>query len=218
VGFHPDPAATPLGNHPLLWRGRQAPGRTRALGTGHARLNAALPGHGWPQGAITEIIHATTGCGELSLLLPALVGLGREGRWVTMVDPPWIPCPAALHGRGLPLDKLLLVKTKNRRESLWACEQVVRGLPGGALLAWPTQPSFGELRRLQLAANDTRHSVFLFRGESAAAAPSPAALRLRLAPGDDELQLSVLKCRGQRPTTDIRIRQSRVRNLHLPAA
>ena len=188
------------------------------MGTGHARLDAALPGHGWPQGAITEIIHATTGCGELSLLLPALAGLGRDGRWVTMVDPPWVPCPAALHGRGLPLDRLLLVRTQNRRESLWACEQVVRGLPGGALLAWPQQPSFGELRRLQLAAADTRHSVFLFRDEPATAAPSPAALRLRLAPNGADLQISVLKCRGQRPPTDIHIRQTRIRNLQIPAA
>jgi hypothetical protein len=218
VGFHPDPAVTPLDNHPLLWRGRQAPAQAHALGTGHARLDAALPGHGWPQGAITEIIHAVPGCGELSLLLPTLAHLGRNGRWITMVDPPWVPCPATLHDRGLPLEKLLLVKTKNRRESLWACEQVVRGLPGGALLAWPQQLSFGELRRLQLAAAGTRHSVFLFRGESAGSSPSPAALRLRLAPGGADLQLSVLKCRGQRPPTDIRIRQSRIRNLHIPAA
>jgi hypothetical protein len=201
-----------------LWRGRQVSGQAHALGTGHARLDAALPGHGWPQGAITEIIHATAGCGELSLLLPALAGLGREGRWVTMVDPPWVPCPAALHGRGLQLDKLLLVKTKNRQESLWACEQVVRGLPGGALLAWPAQPSFSELRRLQLAADDTRHSVFLFRGESAAAMPSPAALRLRLAPGGADLQLSVLKCRGQRPPAPVCIQKSRIQNLQIPAA
>lgn len=218
MGFHPDPVVAPLDSHPLLWRGRRAPAHAHALGTGHARLDAALPGHGWPQGAITEIIHATTGCGELSLLLPALAGLGRDGRWVTMVDPPWVPCPAALHGRGLPLEKLLLVKTKNRRESLWACEQVVRGLPGGALLAWPQQLSFGELRRLQMAAADTRHSVFLFRDASATAAPSPAALRLRLAPGDADLQLSVLKCRGQRPVTPIRIPQSSIRNLQIPAA
>ena len=149
------------------------------------------------------------------MLLPALAGLGRDGRWVTMVDPPWIPCPAALHGRGLPLDKLLLVKTKSRRESLWACEQVVRGLPGGALLAWPDQPSFGELRRLQLAAAGTWHSVFLFRDESAAASPSPAALRLRLTPADADLQLRVLKCRGQRPPAPIRIPQSSIRNLQI---
>ena len=212
------PAPAALDSHPLLWRGRHATGQARALGTGHARLDAALPGHGWPQGAITEIIHATAGCGELSLLLPALAGLARAGRWVTRVDPPWIPCPDALHGRGLALEKLLLVKTKSRRESLWACEQVVRGLPGGALLAWPEQPSFGELRRLQLAAADTRHSVFLFRDEPAASAPSPAALRLRLAPNGADLQLSVLKCRGQRPPADVCIRQSRIRNLHITAA
>jgi hypothetical protein len=209
------PGADIVSGHPLLWRGRQAPGQAPALGTGYAQLDAALPGHGWPQGAITEIIHATAGCGELSLLLPVLAGLAREGRWVTMVDPPWIPCPAALHGRGLALEKLLLAKTKNRRESLWACEQVVRGLPGGALLAWPGQPSFGELRRLQLAAAGTRHSVFLFRDESAAASPSPAALRLRLAPADADLQLHVLKCRGRRPPAPIRIPQSSIRNLQI---
>jgi hypothetical protein len=207
-----------LGDHPLLWRGRQAPGQAPALGTGHARLDASLPGHGWPQGAVTEIIHATAGCGELSLLLPALAGLVRDGRWVTVVDPPWVPCPSALHGRGLALEKLLLVRTKNRREALWACEQVVRGLPGGALLAWPERPSFGELRRLQLAAAGTRHSVFLFRDESAVGAPSPAALRLRLAPDGTDLQVGVLKCRGQRPVAPIRIPQSRIRNLHMPAA
>ena len=214
------PAHAPLASlasHPLLWRGKAVSHRIATLSTGHAVLDEALPGNGWPRGAVTELVTDAAGCGELSLLLPVLAQLSRDNRWISMIDPPWIPYPPALHGHGLALEKLLLIRTHSRAESLWACEQVVRGLPGGALLAWPQQPSFGELRRLQLAAADTRHSIFLFRDESAAAAPSPAALRLRLAPGDDELQLSVLKCRGQRPTTDVRIRQSRVRNLHLPA-
>lgn len=217
----PEPTVTgrsALASHPLLWRGRQAPDRIRVMGTGHPRLDAALPGNGWPQGAVTEIIHTTTGCGELSLLLPALAQLSRQGHWVVMVDPPWIPCPAALHGRGLALEKLLLVKTKNRRESLWACEQAVRGMPGGALLAWPDAPSFGELRRLQLAAADTRHSVFMFRGETATGAPSPAALRLHLAPDGGDLQVNVLKCRGQRPAAPIRLSQSSIRELHVAVA
>jgi len=151
------------------------------------------------------------GCGELSLVLPALARLSQQDHWVTMVDPPWIPCPSALHGHGLVLDKLLLITTKNRRESLWACEQVVRGMPGGALLAWPDELSFAELRRLQIAANDTQQTIFLFRNETAAGTPSPAALRLQLTPDETDLRISVLKCRGQRPLSDIHIRQSELR-------
>lgn len=203
-------SVTALASHPLLWRGKQAAHRVPAISTGHAVLDAALPGRGWPLGAVTELLNDTAGCGELSLLLPALAQLSREGRWIIMVDPPWIPYPSALHGHGLALEKLLLVRTRNRAESLWACEQVVRGMAGGAVLAWPDSLSFAELRRLQLAAERARKSVFLFRDTKAANAPSPAALRLQLTADDDNLLIRVLKCRGQRPATDIPVRRAQL--------
>ncbi len=204
------PDIATLTRHPLLWRGKQAAHRIATLASGHAALDAALPGHGWPLGAVTELIHATTGCGELSLLLPALAQLSqakkRQGKHqVVMVDPPWIPYPPALHNRGLALDNLLVIRTQNRKESLWACEQVLRGMPGGAMLAWPEHLSFSELRRLQLAAESGQKAVFLFRDSNAANASSPAALRLQLTADDGDLQIRVLKCRGQRPTAAIRI-------------
>ena len=199
-----------MASHPLLWRGKQVMHRVPALSTGHAVLDEALPGSGWPLGAVTELVHATAGCGELSLLLPVLARLSRDGHWISMVDPPWIPYPSALHGHGLALEKLLLIRTKNRAESLWACEQVVRGIAGGAVLAWPAALSFAELRRLQLAAEHTHKNVFLFRDSKAAEASSPAALRLQLTADEDDLRIRVLKCRGQRPAADIRIRRAQL--------
>jgi len=196
-----------LAPHPLLWRGKHLSHHIPTLGTGHAALDEALPGNGWPTGAITELVNDTAGCGELSLLLPVLAQLSQENHWIVMVDPPWIPCPSALHGRGLAVGKLLLIRTQNRKESLWACEQVVRGMSGGAMLAWPDALSFGELRRLQLAAKKSQRTVFLFRDQKAANTSSPAVLRLQLTPDDGDLQIRVLKCRGQRPTTAIRIRR-----------
>jgi hypothetical protein len=193
--------------HPLLWRGKQLSHHVHTLSTGHTDLDMALPGNGWPVGAVTELVNDTAGCGELSLLLPVLAQLSQEGHRIVMVDPPWIPYPSALHGRGLALEKLLLIRTQSRSESLWACEQIVRGMPGGALLAWPDDLSFGELRRLQLAAKSTQKTIFLFRKHNAASASSPAALRLQLRPDDGDLQIRVLKCRGQRPTSDLRIRR-----------
>jgi len=195
----------PIYSHPLIWRGKQVLHRIQTLSSGHTALDEALPGGGWPMGAVTELVNDTAGCGELSLLMPVLAQLSRENHWITMIDPPWVPYPPALHGRGLALEKLLLVRTQNKRESLWACEQVVRGIAGGALLAWPGVLSFSELRRLQLAAESSQKTVFLFRGRETANTSSPAALRLRLTPDDGDLQIRVLKCCGQRPASSIRI-------------
>jgi cell division inhibitor SulA len=179
-------------------------------------LDEVLPGNGWPVGAVTELINTRSGCGELSLLLPTLATLSRDDQRVIMVDPPWVPYPSTLHGHGLALEKLLLIHTHSRKESLWACEQVVRGIPRGALLSWPDSMSFGELRRLQIAAKSTQHSIFLLREQSAAAAPSPAALRLGLAPDDGDLQIRILKCRGQRPVSSIRIRRTQLFRPYMP--
>jgi len=205
-----------LNSHPLLWRGKQVSHQLHTLGTGHAKLDKALPGNGWPLGAVTELVNDTAGCGELSLLLPVLARLSQENHWITMIDPPWVPYPPALYGRGLALEKLLLIHTRSRSESLWACEQVVRGIPGGALLAWPDTLSFSELRRLQLAAKSTQKTVFLFRRANTANTSSPAVLRLQLTADDGDLYIRVLKCRGQRPASDIRIRRQQLFQTAIP--
>ena len=204
------PNSDRLAQHPLLWRGSQLEHCITTLTSGHAALDAVLPGRGWPRGAVTELLHTTSGCGELSLLLPALARLSQQQYRITLIDPPWIPYPPALHGRGLSLDRVLLVRTQSRDESLWACEQVLRGIPGGAMLAWPDKISFSELRRLQLAADSSQTSVFLFRGEQALQTSSPASLRLQLDADEGDLLIRVLKCRGQRAPGQIRIRRSQL--------
>jgi hypothetical protein len=186
---------------PRLWQGRQCSQGQPALPTGHARLDARLPGRGWPLGAVTELLCGQPGLGEFSLLFPALARLGEQGQWVVLVDPPWIPYPAALQAHRLRLERLLLVRTRDEKESLWACEQALRSGRGGAVLGWPERIAFAQLRRLQLAAEGHAKLAFLFRPERALHESSPAALRLQLEPGDHQgTRISVLKCRGSRPT------------------
>jgi cell division inhibitor SulA len=194
-----------LGDTPGLWRGREPNRRQQALPTGHCRLDACLPGGGWPVGAVTELIAGQPGLGEFSLLFPALSHISHNGKWLILIDPPWIPYPAALHGRGLVLERLLLVRTGNARESLWACEQALRGSQYAAVLAWPAQASFACLRRLQLAAEAGANLAFLFCPEPALTTASPAALRLYLQGDGCGTRIDVLKCRGRRPGEPIRI-------------
>ena len=189
-----------LDSTPELWKGRRANHRQSTLPTGYARLDSRLPGKGWPLGAVTELITPRPGLGELSLLLPALEAAGKQGQWVVLVDPPWIPYPAALHAGGLSLEHLLLVRTRSEKESLWACEQALRNGRGGAVLAWPERIGFARLRRLQLAAQESARLAFLYRPDSARGEPSPAALRLQLQDGGDRgTRVNVIKCRGSHP-------------------
>jgi hypothetical protein len=196
-----------LHHAPQLWRGHEPNRSRRTLSTAHVRLDARLPGGGWPIGALTELIAAKPGLGEFSLLFPALSELGRSGQWLVLIDPPWIPYPAALHGHGLALERLLWVRTGSAKESLWACEQALSAIRGGAVLAWTELAwhppiGFARLRRLQLAAEAGAKPAFLFRPEPARHAASPAALRLYLtAAGDgrDGTRIDIIKCRGERP-------------------
>jgi hypothetical protein len=202
--------------HPALWRGRDAaraaaPGEgvPATVATGFAVLDECLPGGGWPLGAITEILHRGHGIGELSLLLPALAALARDGRWLAWIAPPWRIAAPALEARGIDPARLLVVRGCSANEAVWAAEQALRSAACGAVLLWPqamrgARPGrrggdgFRQLRRLQLAA-ETGHGLgVLFGDVRVASNASPAALRLRLSARGGDLQVEVLKSRGGR--------------------
>jgi hypothetical protein len=196
---------TLLAGIPRLWRGQEPNCHQRTLSTGHERLDTHLPGGGWPVGAVTELVTSQPGLGEFSLLFPALAEISHNGQWLILIDPPWVPYPAALQGHGLALERLLLVRTDSTMESLWACEQALHGIRGGAVLAWPEHVSFARLRRLQLAAEANAKLAFLFRPEQVLTSASPCALRLHLqGVAQDNAQgnvrgtrIDLLKCRGK---------------------
>ncbi len=183
-----------------ICRGQQADGQGRsvALPTGFAQLDAVLPGGGWPVGAITELMPETQGIGELSLLMPALAQLSRAGRYLAWIAPPCLPYPPALARHGLALDRLLLVQAHDTRTVLWAAEQVLRCPAIGAVLAWPTALDDRRVRRLQLAAEAGGSCGLIYRPPAAAQQSSPAALRLRLKALDGGLHVEIQKARGGR--------------------
>jgi len=201
-----------LASVPDVWSGRRARRDIPALSTGHARLDRCLPGRGWPLGALTELLARTPGAGEFSLLLPSLAGVTARGQWVALIDPPWVPYPPAMRGHGIALERVMLIRTRSRGESLWACEQALRGVRGGAVLVWQEDPGFTRLRRLQLAAKAGHKTAFVFRPPAAAEQSSPAALRLQLDADPEGTRITVLKCRGRRPAGPLVVRRSR----HLP--
>lgn len=192
---------------PDVWQGRRLHREVPALASGHAALDRLLPGGGWPLGAVTEMLAGCSGAGEFSLLFPAMAQLTSHAQWVIMVDPPWIPYAPAMRGHGIDLGQLLIVRSESRRESDWACEQVLRGVRGGMVLAWQDRPRFSSLRRLQLAARAGHKPAFLFRPPAAASEASPAALRVRMTADPGGTRVTLLKCRGRRPGESVLLRR-----------
>jgi hypothetical protein len=182
--------------HPRVWRGNSLAGSVPAVPTGFGELDAALPGGGWPSGALTELLASARGIGELGLLMPALARLTCAGKRVVWLAPPHLPYAPALAAAGVDLPHLALVRAAGRRDALWAAEQALRAGSCHALLAWLPSAGYQHLRRLAVAAEASRAFVALFRPAQAAAESSPACLRLALEPAEGGLRAHVLKRRG----------------------
>lgn len=201
-----------------LWRADERMADDTAdltLSTGFAALDRELPGGGWPQGQLVELLTDDAGIGELSLLAPALAQLAGAHRctvWVLPVDASRsaatdvqpIPYAPALATAGLDLARTIFVKPATPREGLWAAEQSLRARHLGAVVSW-LPPGIGSdfrtLRRLHLLTQRHQVLAFVLRPASHATAPSPAALRLQLAARGTQLAVTLLKRRG-RPLLD----------------
>jgi len=210
----------------LCLEGGMNRGTRTALPSGFAELDANLPGGGWRSGAIAELMSDAMGIGELGLLMPVLSSLARAGRYIAWIAPPYLPYAPALAQRGLPLERVLLVRTDCLQESLWATEQALRCPAVGAVLSWPAHIIDKNVRRLQLAAEAGDSLGFLYRPAEAARESSPAALRLRLhAPGNGEgngegdgMTIEIQKVRGGRAGIRVQCRNKDAVVVHTPAA
>jgi len=196
-----------------------APG---GVATGFAALDQELPGQGWPQGQLVELLVDHPGSGELSLLLPALASISHAAGTCVWVLPcqqgmpgkaeapadlaQALPYAPALQEAGIDLARNIFVKPLTARESGWALEQSLRASHLGALIGWLPDGSSSEadfrcLRRLHLLAQRHRALVFILRATRHAQAPSPASVRLQLEHDGALLRLRLLKRRG-RPLLD----------------
>jgi cell division inhibitor SulA/protein ImuA len=184
-------------DRPDIWRG-DGLGRagTPTVPCGFPELDAELPGGGWPAGALTEILAAHEGIGELRLLGPALAGLSQRGLRLVWISPPHLPYAPALAAAGIDIANLVIVRTVSPKETLWAAEQALASNACGAVLAWPRGAKYAELRRLQIAAEGGRAPAFLFRFPEAAGESSPAVLRIALGTSGGGLAVRVVKRRG----------------------
>lgn len=205
-----DDALEKLLEHPRLWRAgsRGDTAGWQGLTSGYPKLDRFLPGGGWPQHALTEILLEHYGTGELKLLMPALARLSQSddsqadlgvAGWIAWVAPPFEPYPPALLQWGINLSRVLVVRPKTASEALWAAEQALASGNCAAVLLWSEVLDDAASRRLQLAAEKGLSWAIAFRSLKALSQSSAAALRIRVMAGDRGTDLRIVKSRGGRP-------------------
>jgi protein ImuA len=192
-----------------IWRAGELSGAAsqEAVGTGYPLLDAVLPGHGWPQGAMTEVLQPQAGLHEWGLTARALAGvqaasgLQQTGRMLVLVGPPHLPFGPALGARQIDMARVLCVRGKagNAPSLLWATREALQCADVAGVLAWLPDARSAHLRRLQIAAHMHNKLLFVFRPLRAQHESSPAPLRLLLEGAvheDGNLLVHVLKRRG----------------------
>ncbi|MGE5453427.1 MAG: translesion DNA synthesis-associated protein ImuA [Acidobacteriota bacterium] len=182
-----------------VWSGLslgQAHGLT--LPSGHALLDAQLPGGGWPAQSLTELLQEQAGQGEWRLLLPALRRLVKQGGSIVLIGPAHLPFLPALHREGIPPERLIWVDASTQSQRLWATEQAVKAACLTAVMSWLPHARPDHIRRLQSCA--TRHPglLFVMRPLSARHEASAAPLRLvlRQAAAPHPLLVDIIKRKG----------------------
>lgn len=192
-----------LAAHERYWRrhgvrrasSQLQPATTRS---GWPMLDRVLPGGGYPAGAVTEMLCAQTGIGEVSFLLECLRQRldADPRRQAAFVSPPHAVSAPALISAGIDLTRLPVLTCARDAERVWAIEQMAQTGLFTAFVLWSETLDTTHLRRLQLIAEQASCPIFVYRSLQQARQRSPAALRLAITQVDGAQQLEVLKCRG----------------------
>ena len=187
-----------------VWRaGELGDASQPSVDTGYASLNQVLPGGGWPQGALIEVLQSQAGAHEWGLVVPALAAMQAQapGELTVLVGAPWLPFGPALGARRLDMRRLLNIQGKpgDAPSLLWATREALQCAGVQSVLAWLPDARSAHVRRLQIAAHAHSKLLFVFRPLRVQQESSPAPLRLRVEGAVNEagkLWVDVFKRRG----------------------
>lgn len=199
--------------HPKLWRAgqlAQMQGQARTgISSGYAQLDAHLPDSGWPAAGLAELLLTSAGLGELRLLAPALRSLSQSGQWIVWINPPFTLYAPALIKLGIDTRKILIIRSEQHKDALWALERACRSAACSSALAWLDEQKLRskDTQRLQVAARHGRTFACLFRPVHAHAHASMAELRLLIhhITADGRTLLDIVKRRGGWPIEQVEL-------------
>lgn len=189
-----------LSNNTHLWRGCDMAGQgDHGHATGYPELDDILPGRGWPQNSLVEVVTPHWGMGELQLLMPYMRSITEQGKWILWISPPYLLYAPALIKAGIDTEQVLVVQLDTScKDALWAIEKALQTESCGLVLAWQNWLSSKVIRRLQLAAETGQTLGVLFHHHDNRESSSPLRLKIDASRDGDyrSADVTTLKARG----------------------
>ena len=166
-----------------VWQASEKKRARPALSTGYPELDKQLHYSGWPQGALSELLLASNGIGELRLLSPLMAKLSAQSGYICWINPPFQPYAPALSHLGVQLDKIIIINTRSDQDTIWAAQQAMNSKSCVMVLTWLPQKNLSkEIRKLSLAAENSQCWGIVLRHQSLYKQSSSAVLRIILQP------------------------------------
>jgi protein ImuA len=180
---------------------RWRPATTPHCPTGVPALDAVLDG-GFAAAAIHELVGVGEGAAVHTVALRAAAHAAGRHKWIFYIDTQHDLYPPALISLGVPLGRLIVVRTACTADALWVCEQTLRCRAVAAVVLPLRSADTRATRRLQLAA-EAGGGLGLLLCRETGGGTTFAASRLRFeplsgVPDARALRVTVLKLREGR--------------------
>lgn len=184
-------------HHLNAWEQSSVGGSSLVTATGIAVLDDILPCGGWPKSGLVEIILPDAYCNAMPLLMPALIRLSQQGRWIAMVNPAY-PARAGLFAESaINHDRVLQVNPHPGRSALWTAESMLHSGDCCVVMAWPNCRTELMGKRLQKSAAHGRALGILFSYESSETQSPGVETRLKLEVDSEGSAVYLLNSRGE---------------------
>lgn len=177
----------------LIWPGSQQQNCTETISSGYPDLDELLGG-GFPVRGVTELC-TPTAIGELRLLTPCLQSAGNK-RLTAFINPPGYLSSNYLLTHGLDPNNILLIRSDQDTQALWAAEQCLNSGCCSTVLLWHPSLEIHQVKRLQLACETGNALHFYFPTRKTHSLTLPVSLSLTLSPVTTGLHISITKRKG----------------------
>lgn len=203
-----------LAQQVAILRARWRPTADERFSSGLPTLDAAVGG-GFVAGGLHEFLAHRGGAAAHTVALRIATGTAARLRWILYLDTTNDFFPPAAATLGVPLSRLLVIRTTRALDALWAAEQALRCKTIGAVILPLREIDAQASRRLQLAAEAGGGVGLLIRSQDRSG-HTFAATRLKFDPVKPDpvdhfgesicrrtesrwVQVSVLKVREGKP-------------------
>jgi cell division inhibitor SulA len=175
----------------LVWTAANLDQHKERVATGYKQLDDALNG-GFPQ---SGLIHITSvmGCGEMRLVVPAIVSRQRENRLYAFIAPPYLLNAEFLMAQGIELEQVLFIQADTPEQAFWSAEQCAKSGACSAVFIWQTKLQQIQAKKLELAALKGDCLSFFFADAKHQADNLPVSLSLSIQRKNSQLEICVNK-------------------------